>query len=102
MKDGDSLETVIYGPQPGMTTWWILIGFSGSGLPDSCSTKNWKSCLCICENSLIGTQAEKCSTDGVCISLPEKEFSAQQIKIEDVPFSLSIKQEKNVISFVKK
>lgn len=106
MNDGESLEAVIYSPSPGVIagTWdyWVLIGFDGGALPKPCSSKGWKTCLCMCKNSWMGNYAEKCLDVGTCVSPGGKSVSSGKVEISKVPIFILVKQEKGIISFVKK
>ncbi|MBU0958356.1 MAG: hypothetical protein KKB31_00280 [Nanoarchaeota archaeon] len=62
--------------------WWFF-GFTGDEKPDSCAGI---SCLCICEKivswNFWESQAEECSKNGVCSSVPGlRQFNP--IKIQD-------------------
>jgi len=108
MKDGEKRQIVIYNPAPGEIIntlgnrdYWVLIGFNNAEKPAFCLEKGWGNCLCICKNSwgLINTLVDKCNKDKVCVSFSGKTLPTQQVDLLNLPVTVSVKQDKNAITF---
>lgn len=109
-----SQQVEVYNPVDSIDPWYIA-SFPQSGdtaLPKSCSSLNWKSCLCICESTFLPQHPETivnlfntkytldfCNTDSGTCQQSDFKVANNNILINNPPLTLSIDQQNKMISY---